>query len=255
MHGLHHRRDPQGTELEGIPLEAVALHDMERVRRALARVRPAAIVNAAGLTRARCVDPRQAWLTNAYGPRVLAACARNLDARLIHVSTDCVFRGDRGPYGEADRPDALDVYGRSKAAGELRAPALTVRTSFVGPEVDTRHGLLAWLQAQSGTVHGWRNHLWSGLAAPCLARLLLDLALRPEIQGTLHVHGQDATKAELLRLLAAALALDVQVEEVDAPQAIDRRLRSSRLAELGIVVPSLAEQVAEIATWKPPMSG
>ena len=249
VQGTCHERPPEGPGLEGVPVTPLAAHDLEQVRRLLVRVRPAAVVNAAGLTRARCHDARQAWLTNAYVPRILFACTRALEARLVHVSTDCVFRGDRGPYWESDRPDARDVYGRSKAGGELRDPALTVRTSFVGREVGSRHGLLAWLLDQSGRVPGWTNHRWSGLAAPCLARILLDLAISPEVTGLLHVHGQDTTKAELLRLMSRATGHLVEVEDVAAGCAIDRRLRSSRLCELGIQVPPLADQLEELAAF------
>ena len=252
VQGAYHHRPPEGPELEGIRLEPLAAHDLEQVRRFLARVRPDAVVNAAGLTRARCQDPREAWMANAWVPRILAACARAMDVRLVHVSTDCVFKGDRGPYWEDDAPDAVDVYGRSKAAGEVKDPALTVRTSFVGREVGSRHGLLAWFLAQEARVQGWRNHRWSGLAAPCLARVLLDLALSPEVTGLLHVHGEDTTKAELLRLMARTTGHAVPIEEVEAQVAVDRRLRSTRLAGLGIEVPPLAEQLAELAASLPP---
>lgn len=247
VQGTCHQRPPEGPGLQGIPVAPLPAHDLEQVRLLLARVRPDAVINAAGLTRAVCLEPREAWLANAYAPRILRACARALETRLVHVSTDCVFKGDRGPYWESDRPDAEDVYGRSKAAGELNDPALTVRTSFVGREVGSDRGLLAWLLRQSGRVPGWTNHRWSGLAAPCLARVLLDLAVSPEVTGLLHVHGQDTTKAELLRLLARVTAHRVQIEDTEAERPIDRRLRSTRLGELGIQIPPLAEQLEELA--------
>lgn len=247
VHGTYHERPPEGDELAGVSLAPLAAHDLEQVRQLMSRVRPQVVINAAGLTRARCLDVREAWLANAYAPRILGACAQARDARIVHVSTDCVFSGDRGLYEEDDRPDATDLYGRSKASGELRAPALTVRTSFVGREVGSANGLLAWFLSRSDTVPGWGNHRWNGLAAPCLARLLLDLAEREDVTGVLHLHGEDTTKAGLLELLARVTERPVRIEMVDAPVAIDRRLRSQRLAGLGIAVPRLEDQLKELA--------
>lgn len=249
VHGTQHLSPAEGAELAGVQLHSLAAHDLEQVRRLLGRVRPDAVINAIGLARSRCTDSRQAWLANAYVPRILAASARALDVRLVHVSAASVFQGGRGPYWETDRPDAQDPFGRTKAAGELGDPVLTVRTSFVGHDPAGAHGLLAWLARQRGLVGGWSNHRWSGLAAPCLARVLLDLAVSPEVTGLLHLHGEDTTKARLLRLLARDAGYAVQVEEVEAERPVDRRLRSTRLGELGLEVPPLADQVRELASF------
>lgn len=181
---------------------------------------------------------------------VLADAARAVGALLVHVSSDCVFRGDRGPYTEDALPDAVDLYGRSKARGEVRHPGvLTVRTSFVGHEVGTSHGLLAWLLSQRRPVPGFTNHLWSGVTAPFLARTLLDLATRTNVRvtGVLHVHGEDTSKARLLRVLSRAFRRDVPVLDVEAVEPVDRRLRSAHLGDLGVRVPPLEELAHELA--------
>lgn len=247
----YHRRLPSGPGLERLRLVRVDLAQPARVVALLEGVSPDVVINAAGVTRARCSDdPAAAWTINALSTHVLADAARSVGARLVHVSSDCVFRGDRGPYPEDALPDAIDLYGRSKARGEVRHTGfLTVRTSFVGHEVGTSHGLLAWLLAQRRPVPGYTNHLWSGVTAPFLARTLLDLATRTDVRvtGVLHVHGEDTSKARLLRVLSRAFRRDVPVLDVEAVEPVDRRLRSALLADLGVQVPPLEELARELA--------
>jgi dTDP-4-dehydrorhamnose reductase len=220
------------------------------------RIRPQTVINCAGLTKALCSDIALAWSVNAVGPRLLLAASERVGARLIHVSTDCVFRGDHGPYDEHSAPDAADAYGQSKLAGETEEPPhLTVRSSFIGTESGTRHGLLAWFLSQSGEVTGFKNHLWSGLTAPELARILLLLAERADVTGLVHVHGEDTNKANLLRLLKHAYRIDIEVVEAEPEPAVDRRLRSVRAEELGLAVPSLAKMIEEMADVDSLVSG
>lgn len=222
--------------------------DREGVFELLAAVRPSVVVNCAGLTKALSTDANQAHRANTLGPRTLRAACDELGSRLVHVSTDCVFDGAGGPYSEQDRPNATDVYGRSKAAGEIDVPPhLTVRTSFIGEEYGTRYGLLAWLLCQKGEVPGFTNHLWSGLTATQLARALLELAAAATVTGLLHVSGQGLSKYELLALLARRLALDVEVRPVEAPCGVDRRLVTVRSA-VAPDVPPIEEMVEELAT-------
>jgi dTDP-4-dehydrorhamnose reductase len=212
------------------------------------RLRPRTVVNCAGLTKNLCTDDALAWNVNAVAPRLLMAASERVGARLVHVSTDCVFRGADGPYDERSAPDAEDVYGRSKLAGETAEHThLTVRTSFIGPEAGTRNGLLAWFLSQKGEVTGFTNHLWSGLTARELADGLLHLAERPEVTGLAHVHGEDTTKADLLRLLKDAYATDVEIVDSETRPGVDRRLRSVREGELGLAVPPLARMIEEMA--------
>jgi dTDP-4-dehydrorhamnose reductase len=111
------------------------------------------VVNCAGLIKQRpeATDPMAVLQANAVVPRRLADwCDRN-GARLIQVSTDCVFSGSRGLYSEDDTPDPVDLYGLSKVLGEVTtAPHLTLRASMIGPQLRGREGLLAWFLAQRG---------------------------------------------------------------------------------------------------------
>jgi dTDP-4-dehydrorhamnose reductase len=243
---FHERPAPGGVAGEGaLRLDITRERDVFAV---LDSVRPRTVINCAGLTKALCDDVARAWLVNAVGPRIVSAAAERSGARLIHVSTDCVFSGDRGPYDERSTPDARDTYGRSKLAGETcEPPHLTVRTSFIGNESGTRNGLLAWFLSQEGRATGFTNHLWSGLTAPALARLLLTLADRPDVSGLVHLHGEDTSKARLLYLLKHAYGSDVEIVDDEAESDVDRRLRSTRMNDLGLSVPPLAEMIDDLA--------
>lgn len=165
------------------------------------------IINCAGIVRGRYdVNQREMGLVNGLVPHRLAKIAE----RLIQVSTDCVFDGTKGPYGEWDNPTPIDNYGMSKLIGEIwYGNHLTVRTSFVG---FGQRGLLRWLldQPEGATVPGFRRWLWNGLYVETLARQLVRLLDEP-ITGILHIEGPEISKYELLDMLAKAVRPDLFV--------------------------------------------
>ena len=101
------------------------------------RVHPEIIINCVGiLIKGSREHPDNAILINAYFPHLLKRLSDEVGAKLIHISTDCVFSGKKGNYTEDDFRDADDVYGRSKALGEIiNDKDLTIRTSIIGPEL------------------------------------------------------------------------------------------------------------------------
>lgn len=212
---------------------------------------PQAVINCAGITKHIQANPEEAIFVNSLAPHRLARICADHAARLVHISTDCVFSGNKGNYSENDLPDPPDVYGRSKLLGEVGdAPHITLRTSFIGRELDTKYGLLEWFLSQKGQANGYRRAIWSGLGAPALARLLLEIALRPDLTGLWHVGGESIDKYHLLLKLKEIFQKDnVDIKPVDEP-VIDRSLDSRRFAETGLSVPSLNEMIAELAEGK-----
>ncbi len=127
--------------------------DGDRLGQAGGDSRPEVVVNCIGIVKQldEAHDPYLSVAINSLLPHRLARLCGRLGARLIHISTDCVFDGRRGAYRESDPSDARDLYGRSKALGETTATqaALTLRTSFIGRELKARsHGLVEWLPRQ-----------------------------------------------------------------------------------------------------------
>ena len=167
--------------------------------------------------------------------------------RLLHVSTDCVFSGDRGGYRESDLAHPVDLYGRTKLAGEVtESPHLTVRTSFVGLEHENAKGLLGWFFSRKGEVYGFRKVIWSGLTTEALAEVLVSLVERGEVNGLLHIAGEPIDKFRLLCLAAEIFGkADVRVNPIDDP-VCDRSLRSDLLAGLGIHVPSIRAMLEDL---------
>jgi dTDP-4-dehydrorhamnose reductase len=110
-----------GERVHGLGHDALDIGDAEATRRTLERLRPDVVVNTAAFHNVpRCeTEVEQAYALNAVAPHRLARLCTELDARLVHVSTDYVFDGSKhAPYVETDRPVPLNVYGTSKLAGE-----------------------------------------------------------------------------------------------------------------------------------------
>jgi len=229
----------------------VSAEDLVSVDRALALSDATVVVNAIGIVKqATDVDDASMVRVNALFPHELADLCCSRRARLIHISTDCVFSGARGAYTEQDVPDATDLYGRSKLLGEVTRPgALTLRTSIVGRELRGRLGLFEWfLGERGGSVRGYSRAVFSGLTTAALADLVGDVIERhPDLDGLWHVSAEPIDKLSLLRMLRDALAAAIEIEPDEGPK-IDRSLNSSRLREaIGWRPPSWQEMIARLA--------
>jgi dTDP-4-dehydrorhamnose reductase len=225
------------------------------VAEALSRARPEVVVNAVGIVKQReaAHDPVLSIEVNALLPHRLARLCRAAGARLVHVSTDCVFSGARGGYTEGDAPDPVDLYGRSKWLGEVadQPHVLTLRTSIIGLELSRATGLVEWFLAQRGTVPGYRRAIYTGLTTAELSRALEQLALEPgpaPLHGLWHLAAARIDKHDLLTRLARRLGrTDVTIVPDDAV-ACDRSLDGRALeARSSYRVPSWDAMLDELA--------
>ena len=189
-----------GLRAELHELDASSPGDLDRV---LDAARPEVVLNCIGLVKqlAEASDPLQAIPLNSLFPHQAAEASRRSGAWLVHVSTDCVFSGDlQAPrrYTEDSVADARDLYGRSKLLGEVTAPALTLRTSIIGRELERSSGLLGWLEGQAGrTVKGFTEARFSGLTTHALSEVVAALIRsdgRPT--GLYHVASEPIDKHE-----------------------------------------------------------
>lgn len=205
--------------------------DSDALAGLLGRLRPDVIINCVGLIKqlATADDPLLALPLNALFPHRLARLAALTGARVVHISTDCVFDGTRGRYREGDRVDATDLYGRSKALGELAAypHAITLRTSIIGHELGSAHALVDWFLSQQGRVRGFTRAVFSGLPTVELAAVIRDHVLpRQELHGLYHVSAAPIDKCALLTLVAQAYGKDIEIVP-DEAFVIDRSLDST----------------------------
>ncbi len=233
----------------------VRLEEPRSVARALDESGADAVVNCIGVVKQAVDDPAVTIRANALFPHQLALACRERGARLVHVSTDCVFSGRKGGYAEADLPDPGDLYGRSKLLGEVTTPgALTIRTSMIGREIATNHGLLEWFLAQAGcTVRGFTRAVFSGPTTPVLSRAIADVLERDvSLEGLRHLSAAPIAKHELLLLLRDAFEVDVEIEPDDRV-VIDRSLDSTAFrGATGWSAPSWEEMVGELAATDEP---
>lgn len=237
-------------------LTGVSAEDLASVEAAVDSVDPDVVVNCIGIVK-QADEARQAIpsiTVNALFPHRLAALCGPRGARLIHISTDCVFSGRDGDYAEATNPDPVDLYGRSKLLGEVDHPGcLTLRTSIVGRELAGSHGLLEWFLGASGSVRGFERAVFSGLTTQALSRVIAALISdQPGLSGLRHVAAAPINKLDLLNLFKQAYGLDVEVVP-DRSLVIDRSLNGGRFEkETGIQVGSWAEMVDDLAADQTP---
>lgn len=201
----------------------------------LARVRPDVVVNCIGIVKQQAAskDSIACLTVNSLFPHRLARLCQAMEARLVHISTDCVFSGNKGSYTEDDPSDALDLYGRSKFLGEVSGPGcLTLRTSIIGREIGSRQGLVEWFLAQAGgRVSGYTRAIFSGLTTLELARVIgLVLCKYPDLSGLWQVAGRPISKFDLLTILNQVYDTKVRIDPVDTP-ACDRSLVGDRFTQ------------------------
>lgn len=212
-----------------------------------AQVRPNVVINCIGLIKqlADADDPLQAIPINSLLPHRLAGLCTLVGARLVHMSTDCVFAGIKGGYMENDPSDATDLYGKSKYLGEVDYPhAITLRTSIIGHELQSAHGLVGWFLSQEGRCRGYRKAIFSGLPTVALAQIIRDVVIpRSDLSGVYHVAAKPISKYALLKLVADVYGKSIEIE-ADDQLVIDRSLNADRfMQESGYVTPSWPELI------------
>jgi dTDP-4-dehydrorhamnose reductase len=178
------------------------------------------------------IDKEVTVYVNSLYPYQLARECRQIGARLIHISTDCVFSGNIGSYDEDAPHDALDLYGKSKSLGEP-AECMVLRTSIIGREQHSRVSLVEWFLRQRGEeIRGFVNHLWNGITTREYARVIEQIVdKRLYVEGVRHVFSGTLTKYEMLTSFRRLFNHETVIHPVDAPERCDRTL-TTKYADL-----------------------
>jgi dTDP-4-dehydrorhamnose reductase len=226
--------------------------DIGRFADVIARFRPDAVVNAIGIVEQRDAahDVELSLEINALFPHRLARLCRDRGARLVHISTDCVFSGEGGGYREDDVADALDLYGQTKHLGEVAMPgSITLRTSIIGLELHRRTSLVEWYLSQSGEIPGYTHAIFSGLTTFELGRVIALIVERfADLHGIFHVASRPISKYDLLKRLTAGLGRPELEIVPDAAVRCDRSLRDERFrAATGYEAPAWGAMLHELA--------
>lgn len=239
------------SRLQSCLLTNVDVLDQDSLARTLAQVKPDVVVNCVGLIKqlANANDPLVALPINTLFPQKLSILCGLGGIRLIHISTDCVYSGKKGMYKESDISDCEDLYGKSKFMGELHrdSHAITLRTSIIGHELNSRVSLVDWFLSQGSSVKGYNKAIFSGLPTVELATVIKDQVVgRPQLNGLYHVAAAPINKYDLLKLVASVYGKSCEIA-VDDSLVIDRSLDATRFASAtGYVAPAWPDLVQKM---------
>ena len=213
-------------------IEHLDIENIISVEKAFQKVRPTVVINAIGIIKQlpTAKNVIQTLRVNSIFPHQMAELAHKYDARLITISTDCVFDGVKGAYTEEDLPNAQDLYGKSKNLGEITGEnCLTLRTSIIGRELNTEHSLVEWFLSNEGkSVKGFVNAVYTGFPTIVIADILADLIENhTSLEGLYHVSSEPINKFELLKLVRDAYRAKIKIEPFEDFR-IDRSLNSDK---------------------------
>jgi dTDP-4-dehydrorhamnose reductase len=228
------------------------VHDIGGMKKTIKEIVPDYIINCIGvLIKGSLDNPENAIYVNAYFPHILSRIVREsgLSARIVHISTDCVFSGKRGYYTDMDIKDATDVYGISKNLGEIIDDMnLTIRTSIIGPELKTNgEGLFQWLFSMrgKGTIDGYEKSLWGGVTTLELAKAI-EQFIKHGISGLYQLtNGKKISKYELLRLIVCRFNLEIEVKKTEGV-VCDKSIQSSYRKGFSYTVPEYTTMIDDL---------
>ena len=157
---------------------------------------------------------------NSVFPQLLADECDRADVMMLHMSSDCIYTGQKGGYVESDPGDATDLYARTKMIEPVGTKCCTIRTSFVGEEQNYGGvGLIKWLTEQTGEVSGYTNCVWNGVTCLQLCKIVNEMIEQPVKHKTQHIFSRDSvTKYELCQLIKLVYQLNVDIHPTQADQ-------------------------------------
>jgi dTDP-4-dehydrorhamnose reductase len=231
----------------------IDINSISKLDKLFAELKPIAVVNCIGLIK-QLPDAQKAVPSirvNALFPHELAELVQKHQSRLIHFSTDCVYSGSKGFYSESDPTDPQDLYGKSKALGEVSGPkCLTIRSSIIGPELGTQFGLFEWFYSKRGQkVKGYQKVLYTGLPTREISKLVLNLIQNfPELTGVYNVASEPISKFEILKFIDQKLHLGTEITP-DSNVVLDRTLNGSKFRELtGYKAPTWEKMIEDMVS-------
>lgn len=198
---------------------------------AIKEYKPDYCINCLGLIKQKdySINHLNSIHVNSLFPHLLSEFCTQNGAKLIHISTDCVYSGKKGNYSENDIPDPLDFYGRSKLLGEVsNNNAITIRTSIIGPEIKTTKGLFEWFRSSDEIVYGYSNAWFSGFPTIELSRIIFEYIIKKNIKNDIYnLSSKPINKFNLLTLINEVYCLKKKILE-DNSLKIDRTLDCSK---------------------------
>jgi dTDP-4-dehydrorhamnose reductase len=218
------------SELLAKIIDGVEADNFDGLKKFILNLRPDVVINCIGIIKQIPLsnDPIASISVNSLFPHQIAKICQDSGARFIHISTDCVFSGQKGNYEETDISDAVDLYGRTKFLGEVGCPhCVTLRTSIIGHELRGKYGLLEWFISQKNKIKGFKNTIFSGFPTVELARIIQEYVIpNSHLNGLYHVSSNPISKYDLLNLIARRYNKNIEIEPYDGVKE-DRSLNST----------------------------
>ena len=213
-------------------------------------ISPKYIVNCIGiLIDGSNADPENSIFLNSYMPHRLTRLADKINAKLIHISTDCVFSGDKKePYIETDEKDGRGIYAKTKGLGEVVSDKhLTLRTSVVGPELkNDGEELFHWFMGQSGEISGYTKAIWSGVTTTELAKAV-KWSIDHHITGLYHVtNNSSISKYDLLQLFQKYTKKDINIKPLIGKD-VNKSFIDTRLL-MDYEIPSYDQMISDMVS-------
>ena len=206
------------------------------------------VINCIGTIKPRVdqLGDLNAILVNSVFPRLLSKVSKELNFKVIHPTTDCVYTGSKGDYNEDDVYDVNDVYGMSKAMGEV-SDVCVVRTSIIGEEVNNGRSLVEWVKSESGkSIFGYTNHFWNGVTCLQFAKICDHIISKNLFwEGIRHLHSNKLNKFELVSLINEVYSLDIDISKKETQNSCDRSM-TSKFSFDDFNIPSLSQQIYEM---------
>lgn len=191
-------------------------------------------------------------LVNSIFPHHLEKLYFIFNCKIIHITSDCVFLGNKGQYNENDIPDLYNVYGITKTCGESDQ-ICNIRTSIIGKEINNKKSLLEWILSQKNkTINGYTNYLWNGLTCLELAKIIHKIISTNSFwKGTRHIYSPDTvSKYDIACLVNQFFDLNININEFSLDTKIDRTLSSIFNNSLDLNVQSIKNQIMELKSFE-----
>jgi len=215
-------------------------------------IKPDVVINTVGvLVDESNSNPAEAIRINSLLPQFLERHYSDSNIKIVQISTDCVFRGDKGQYSDSSIPDSVDLYGITKTLGEISHSNkdLTLRTSIIGPNLSYKNkGLFDWFYFNTNKIKGYNSVYWTGLTTLQLAKIILQ-AIELELTGLINVSNNNPiSKYKLLKLLDKFFFCSTKSISIDNTVKIDKSLISNLHPGI-IFVPGYEEMIEDMKLW------
>jgi len=225
--------------------------DIDQIKEVILKGQFNAVINCIGILNQDAEkNPSLAVYLNSYLPHLIANIIKDTSTKLIHMSTDCVFRGNTGPYFENSFCDGETFYDRTKALGEvLDKKNLTFRNSIIGPDIDSKGiGLFNWFLQQKVRVNGFTGAIWTGVTTLTLAKAM-EKAIEDNLCGLYNlVNNKNISKYDLLHLFNKYFNENEIIIEKQDSFKLDKTLRNTR-EDFLFVIPSYEQMISEMKDW------